>query len=157
MDQGPGSLRTTPADVSAGVSSRHPRALTRHDRRELRFFALGLALLIVVVFWWLVPWLRDRLGPLWPLVLAWVLVVTAWAHPPAILPIHRALLPVARAVAWLNTWLLLGAVFFLVLLPVGWVLRRSGKLQYRTGFDPAADTYRVPVPPDHEPQLEEPF
>ena len=132
-------------------------ALTRNDRRELRFFALGIALVLVVVFWWLVPWLRERPEPLWPLIVAWFLVVIAWAHPPAILPLHRALLPVARVLAWLNTWLLLGTVFFAILLPVGWVLRRLGKLQDVTGFDAQATTYRVTVPPEHEMRLEEPF
>jgi hypothetical protein len=133
----------------------HP--LTRNDRRELRFFALGIALVLVVAFWWLVPWLRDRPEPLWPLIVAWFLVVIAWAHPPAILPLHRAFLPIARVLAWLNTWLLLGTVFFAILLPVGWVLRRLGKLQYVTGFDARATTYRVTVPPEHEMRLEEPF
>jgi hypothetical protein len=144
-------------DVSGELLHPGPRALGRHDRRELRFFALGLALVIVVVFWWLMPWLRDRTAPLWPLIVAWVLVVTAWLHPPAILPIHRAFLPVARVLGWLNTWLLLGTVFFAILLPVGWVLRRLGKLQYVTGFDAAVDTYRVPVPPEHRLRLEDPF
>ncbi|HET9694889.1 MAG TPA: hypothetical protein VFP48_10935 [Steroidobacteraceae bacterium] len=133
------------------------KALTRDDRRELRFFALGLALMLVLAFWWLVPWLRERPQPLWPLIVAWLLVMTAWVHPPAILPIHRAFLPVARVLAWCNTWLLLGAVFFAILLPVGWVLRRLGKLQYVTGFDADASTYRVPVPGDHEIRLKEPF
>ena len=147
-----------PAVPDAPSAARHngPRVLTRDDRRELRFYALGLALLVVVVFWWLLPWLRARPEPLWPLIVAWLLVVAAWAHPPSILPIYRALLPVARTLAWLNTWLLLGTVFFAILLPVGWVLRRMGKLQYVTGFEPDVETYRVPVPHD-DLRLEEPF
>ena len=133
------------------------KRLMRHDRRELRFFALGLALMLVLVFWWLLPWLRERPQPLWPLIVAWVLVMTAWVHPPAIVPLHRAFLPVARVLAWLNTWLLLGTVFFAILLPVGWALRRLGKLQYVTGFDRAATTYRINVPADHDTRLKEPF
>jgi Saxitoxin biosynthesis operon protein SxtJ len=133
------------------------KLLTRDDRRELRFFALGLALVLVLVFWWLVPWLRERPQPLWPLVVAWLLVMAAWVYPPAVLPVHRAFLPVARALAWFNAWLLLGTVFFAILLPVGWGLRRLGKLQYVTGFDQAARTYRVEVPADHETRLKEPF
>jgi hypothetical protein len=133
------------------------KVLSRSDRRELRLFALGLALLLVIAFWWLVPWLRERPPPLWPLVAGSLLVVLAWAHPPAILPLHRALLPVARVLAWLNTWLLLGAVFFAILMPVGWVLRRQGKLQYVTGFDGDTATYRVAVPPDRQTRLKDPF
>ena len=131
--------------------------LTRHDRRELRFFALGLALILVIAFWWFVPWLRARPQPLWPLVTAWVLVIMAWVWPPSILPIHRAFLPLARVLAFINTWVLLGGVFFAILLPLGWVLRRLGKLQYVTGFDPAAASYRVPVAADHETRLKDPF
>jgi hypothetical protein len=133
------------------------KVLTRDDRRELRFFALGLALVLVVVFWWLLPSLRERPQPLWPLIVAFLLVVLAWGHPPSVLPIHRALLPVARVLAWVNTWLLLGTVFFAILWPLGWVLRRRRRLQYVAGFDPEAATYRVPVPRDHETRLREPF
>jgi hypothetical protein len=133
------------------------KILTRHDRRDLRFFALGLALLLVVAFWGLLPWLRDEARPLWPLLVAWVLVMMAWIWPPSVLPVYRAILPVARVLATVNTWLLLGTVFFVILLPLGAVLRRLGRLQYRQGFDREAATYRVIVPPDHRTRLEDPF
>jgi len=133
------------------------KALERTDTKALRYFALGLAALLVVIFWWLGPWLTDRPRPLWPLVTAWVIVMLAWIWPPSVWPIHRALLPVARALATVNTWLLLGGVFFAMLLPAGWVLRRLGRLQYRTGFDPDAPSYRIRVADDHVTRLEEPF
>ena len=133
------------------------KILTRNDRRELRYFALGIAALLVIVFWWWVPSLRDRPEPLWPLLVAWVLVMMAWVWPPSVYPVYRLLLPITRTLAWINTWLLLGVVFFAILLPLGWVLRRRGRLQYVTGFDRAAATYRVPVPPDHRTNLETPF
>ena len=131
--------------------------LTRNDRRELRLFGLGLALIMVVAFWWFVPWLRSRPPPLWPLVTAGVLVTMASVWPPSILAVHRAFLPLARVLAFINTWVLLASVFFAILLPLGWVLRRLGKLQYVTGFDPAASSYRVPVAADHETRLKDPF
>jgi len=133
------------------------KVLASTDTRELRYFALGLAALLVIVFWWLAPWLAHRLQPLWPLVTAWVIVMLAWIWPPSVWPIYRALLPVARVLATVNTWLLLGAVFFGMLLPAGWVLRRFGRLQYHTGFDPDAPSYRIRVPDDHVTRLEEPF
>jgi len=54
-------------------------------------------------------------------------------------------------------WLLLGAVFFGILLPIGLVLRGLGRLQYRTGFRSDLGTYRVEVPREHVTRLEEPF
>jgi hypothetical protein len=133
------------------------RQLTRQDTRELRQFGLGLSLLVVLVFWLLLPWLGDRPRPYWPLVSGGVVAALALAWPVAILPVHRLLLPVARLVGLVNTWLLLGAVFFGILLPVGWVLRRLGRLQYLTRFDPGTDSYRIEVPRDHVVRLEEPF
>lgn len=131
--------------------------IDRKDHRSLRWFAIGLALILVGIFWLLAPWLAGRPRPLWPLVAGWVLLTMAWVWPPSIWPIHRALVPVARVLGTINTWLLLSFVFFGILLPTGWVLRRLGRLQYRPGFDPGAATYRIPVPHDHETRLEEPF
>ena len=131
--------------------------LDRNDHRGLRWFAIGLALLLVGLFWALVPRLFDRPRPLWPLVAGWLLLTLAWVWPPSVWPVHRALVPVARVLATVNTWLLLGLVYFGLLLPMGWVLRRLGRLQYRTGFDPEATTYRIRVPDGHVTRLEEPF
>jgi hypothetical protein len=133
------------------------RILTPSDRKDLRHYGLGLALLIVFAFWGLLPWLGDRPRPVWPLAVGGVLAALALAWPLAVYPVYRALLPVARVLGVVNTWLLLGAVFFGILLPVGWVLRRIGRLQYRVGFNPAAASYRVDVEPDRPIRLEEPF
>jgi len=133
------------------------KIMTRHDTRQLREFGIGLALILVVVFWGLLPWLGDRPRPLWPVAAGGLLVLAALAWPPAILPVYRSLLPVARVVGFINTWLLLGAVFFGILLPVGLVLRGLGRLQYRTGFHSDLGTYRVEVPREHVTRLEEPF
>ena len=133
------------------------RILTPHDRSDLRQFGLGLALLLLLVFWGLLPWLGDRPRPGWPLAVGGVLAAAALAWPRSVYPVYRVLLPVARVLGLINTWLLLGAVFFGILLPVGWVLRRMGRLQYRTGFDPGAASYRVGVEPERPVRLEEPF
>ena len=133
------------------------RIFTPSDRKDLRHYGLGLALLVVLVFWGLLPWLGDRPRPVWPLGVGGALAALALAWPLAVYPVYRALLPVARVLGVVNTWLLLGAVFFGILLPVGWVLRRIGRLQYRVGFDPEAASYRVDVEPDRAVRLEEPF
>jgi hypothetical protein len=95
--------------------------------------------------------------PAWPLVAGGIVALLALAWPTALWPLYRALFPVTRVLAIVNTWLLLGTVFFGILLPVGWVLRRLGRLQYRPGVEPDLKSYRVEVPPDRATRLEEPF
>ena len=133
------------------------KSLTRHDTRQLREFGIGLAVIVVAIFWGLMPWVGDRPRPVWPIAVGGLLTLAAVIWPPAILPVYRLMLPVARVVGFINTWLLLGAVFFGMLLPVGLVLRGLGRLQYRTGFRSDLGTYRVEVPRDHVTRLEEPF
>jgi hypothetical protein len=133
------------------------RALTLNDGKQLREFGLGLALLVVLIFWVLLPWFGDRPRPAWPLVAGGVLALAAIAWPVAIYPVYRLLLPVAKVIGVINTWLLLGAVFFGMLLPIGLVLRLLGRLQYETRLDPSVATYRIDVDPHREVRLEEPF
>lgn len=113
---------------------------------------------LVLGFGLLLPWLFQRPWPLWPWWLALVLVVPAALYPPALLPLYKAWLPIARVLAWFNTRLLLGLVFFVMMLPLGIVLRLAGKLQYRHGFDKNRDTYRESSEPINvATDLERPF
>jgi hypothetical protein len=86
-----------------------------------------------------------------------VLLPLAALTPVAMYPVYRALYPLLRALTALNNALLLGAVYFLLLWPLGLLLRAAARLHYRTGFDPAARSYRVPVDPGRTTDLEEPF
>jgi hypothetical protein len=130
---------------------------SRSDPRQLRDFGAGLGVAIAAIFGGLLPWLGERPWPTWPWVVGVGFVLAALVAPRAIWPVHRILRPVLQLLARVNNWVLLGVLFFGILWPVGWVLRRTGRLQYRTGRDPAAASYRVPVDRSRVTRLEEPF
>lgn len=119
------------------------RNLQPTDTRELRYFGLGLAALIALLFGVIGPWSFDRILPLWPFVAGGAIALAAALLPRAIYPLHLAWMPLGRVLGWLNTRLVLGIVYFLILLPFGLFARWAGKLHYRTGFEPAAETYRI--------------
>jgi len=131
--------------------------LTHEDLSELRRFAWAAGALLVLFVWLLLPWWRGAARPAWALVAGIGLLGLGFAWPRAIRPLYRAWRPVGRLLALANTWLLLGAVFFVVVAPLGVLLRRTGRLQYRGGFDPRAASYRVDVKRGHVTDLEEPF
>ena len=113
------------------------------DSQPLRQFGLGLAALIALVFGLAIPWLAGTPLPVWPWWLGAALAALALVWPRGVHPIYTAWVPVARVLGWLNTIVLLGLVFFALLLPFGLYARIARKLHYEVGFDPEGKTYKV--------------
>lgn len=68
--------------------------------------------------------------------------------PMALLPVYRLWVKFAMAMAWVNTRLLLGLVFYLVITPIAVVFRIIGKDPLDRAIDKKAETYwknREPV------------
>jgi hypothetical protein len=119
------------------------RRLTRHDKHDLRVFGLTLGAFVLVVFGLLIPWWRDAAWSDWALWGGASVAALALAWPVAVWPIYAVLRPVLLLLATINTWLLLGGVYFLLVTPFGWALRRLNRLQYTASPDRSLATYRV--------------
>lgn len=121
---------------------RRPDAIST---RELRHFGAGLAVLVILLFVGLIPWLRDAARPLWPWFVSAGLGLAAGIAPAALRPVYRGWYPIAMALAWINTRFLLGIVFFGLITPLGALLRAFGKLQYTEQWDGQTDSYRANI------------
>lgn len=119
------------------------KTLTVADTRGLRQFGLTLAIMLPLVFWLALPWLFGHSRPAWPFYLSVPLLAMAWLWPRGLFPVYRAWMALARVLGAITNTIVLGLVFCLIMIPLGFVLRRMGKLQYREGFDADAETYRV--------------
>ncbi len=134
--------------------------LVKTDKAGLRTFGWQMAIALPLVFSLLLPWLFGYLAtsglPLWPLWLSVAFALLALVYPLGLYYPYRLWMAFALVMAWVNTRLLLGLVFYLMLLPLGLVLRAFGKLQYQ--HKPKGDSYWLP--PDKVPaakDLEDPF
>jgi hypothetical protein len=56
-----------------------------------------------------------------------------------------------QPVGWLVSRVLLGAAFYLVITPVGWLLRALGRAPLARSFDHEAATYWRDAPPERGP------
>jgi len=65
----------------------------------------------------------------------------AIAAPMALLPLYRLWVKFAMKLAWFNTRLILGIIFFLVITPVGLLARILGKDLLDQKIDKSATTY----------------
>ena len=99
------------------------------------------------------PLVVRGMGPRWWAVALGVgLVGPALAMPRVLAPAHHLWMGLAEVLAWINTRLLLGVVFFGIVTPMGVVMRLLGKDPMRRKSDPSAVTYRVgrcPRPATH--------
>jgi hypothetical protein len=126
-------MRTATHDISASAPS----------RTELRRFGLVFGLAITVIFGLLVPWVMRRPYPHWPWVPGALLVSSALVWPNALRIIHAPWMRLALLLNRLTTPVLAGAVFFIVISPVGWIMRITGKDPMTRRFDREAPSYRV--------------
>lgn len=119
------------------------KLIERDNISELRKFGLALAVMFPLIFDLVLPWLFERPRPLWPMILGAIFLLMAVVWPRGLYPVYRGWMAVAAVLGRITNTIVLSLVFFLMIVPLGVVLRRLGKLQYREGFDPALKTYRV--------------
>lgn len=128
------------------------------SRRDLRRFGVVLAVAFPAVFCLLLPWLFSRPIPWWPLAVSGALLALAAVAPAALAPVERVWLRIGHALGFVNTRILLTLLFFLLVLPLGLLLRLMRKLPIERRFDPDAATYRVASAHSDDPKaMEKPF
>lgn len=110
----------------------------------LREFAYIMAAAVPLIFCLLLPWLFDRATPYWPLILASLLLVQAWIYPNSLIPLQAGWMRIGAILGWINTRIILAVVFFVLIAPIGWIQRKRGKLNYKTGFDENTASYKIP-------------
>ena len=127
------------------------------NKKSLREFGLITGGILVGIFGLLLPWLLEHEFPVWPWIIAGVLWVLAILLPMSLDPVYRAWMKIGLVLAWINTRIILGIMFYLIFLPVGLVLRLAGKDAMNRKLSKTQDTYRIihPVPPKNH--VEKPY
>ncbi len=99
------------------------------------------------------PVLAGRGLHLWPLLTAAVLALATIFAPALLAPLNRLWTAFGERLRRLMTPLILGFVFFLVLTPLGLLMRLLGKDLLRLRFDRAASSYWIARnPPGPKPE-----
>lgn len=132
------------------------RDILELNHADLRKFGLTTGVIVAVLFGLILPWLLDRRPPIWPWALFAVLGLAALTAPGVLRPIHRGWMKFGAVLGAINTRIILGVFFFLILFPAGLARRLFGSDPMRRKFEDDA-TYRIPSvkqPPKH---LERPF
>ena len=121
-----------------------------HRAGELRRFGLLVGGVFAVIAVWPALFrgepVRIPIG-----ALAGALVLLGLVAPRVLAPVHRIWMFVGHALGWVNSRLLLGIVYYLVMTPIGILMRARGRdpMSRRLGD---RDSYWVDKPPVADPR-----
>ncbi len=128
------------------------------DKQGLRKFGLTTGVIIVILFVAFFPWLFESPElPVWPWVLAAALWVPALLFPLVLRPVYKGWMKVGLVLGWVNTRIILGILFYLLIFPIGLMLRLAGKDPLARKFDETARSYRKKSEDIDRDRLEKPF
>ena len=115
---------------------------TAPSTRQLREFGLVVGGLVLLFFSWLLPALHGHPLAIWPLWIGLPLVLLGLIAPRSLRQPYRGWMALGHGLGWINSHLILGLVYLLVLQPIALVMRLLGHDPLRRRWDPDASTYR---------------
>jgi hypothetical protein len=132
-------------------------AIPELDRNGLREFGLVTGGIVAGLFGVFFPWLLERAFPVWPWVILLVLGGWALVAPNSLGPVYRGWMRVGLLLSKVTTPIVMGAIFFVVVVPVGLVMRIAKRDPLRRGFERDAKSYRIASQHPPKSNLEKPF
>ena len=117
------------------------------SRKELRIFAVGEVIFFGIVSWWLY-------GKTGSLAVAWttfsiavIVGIIGFCLPKFMRIVYVAWMTAVMPIGWVVSHLMLGVAFYLVITPIGLIMRLVGYDPLHRRFDKDATTYWIPREP----------
>jgi len=129
------------------------------DSKGLRQFGLILGGILIVLFGFLLPWSREWDGfPNYLWIMAGTLVV-AWAliAPGSMRGLYRGWMRISMMIGNVMNRVILAIVYFIVITPMGVVMRLMDKDPMRRKLDKSVASYRVLSKVRHRNHVERPY
>ena len=110
--------------------------------KDLRQFGLLVGSVFAVIGLWPVVFRSESLH-LWAMILGSLLIVLGVLAPQSLRQVHGGWMKVGHILGSINTRIILGIIYYLLITPMGLVMRLMGKDPMHRAFAQGADTYRV--------------
>ena len=131
--------------------------VTKSDLRKFGFIMGGM---VALIFGLLFPWIFDKTSenwPIWPFIVLAVFVLLTLAAPEILRPINHIWLKIGNVLGFINSRIILGAMFYLMIFPIGMILKALGKDSMQRKLEENADTYRKLIKVREKDHLKKPF
>lgn len=131
--------------------------ITTSDLRKFGFIMGGM---FALIFGLLFPWITDRTmenWPIWPFIVLAVFWVLAVIYPKILRPVNALWLKIGNVLGFINSRIILGIMFYLLIFPIGLLLKLFGKDSMNRKLNEKADSYRIASKHRSKEHLERPF
>ncbi|WP_255442847.1 SxtJ family membrane protein [Synechococcus sp. NOUM97013] len=130
--------------------------IPKASEQQLRNFGLTLGLFLPLVFSLIWPWLHNTASPTWPIVLGSLCIAMGLIAPKQLQRPYGLWMLLGHGLGWINSHLILGLIYLVVLQPIAIAMRLLGHDPLRRSFKPELDSYRESCA-DKTVNLERPF
>ena len=127
------------------------------DRKGLRDFGLITGALIALIFGLLFPYQLGLSWPLWPWIVFAVLGLMALISPMALNPIYTIWMKIGGVIGSVMSRIILGIVFFLVVTPIGLIMRAMGNDPMRRELNESETSYRESISENKSNSFDKPY
>ncbi|MFT5140717.1 MAG: hypothetical protein ACI9H8_002086 [Lysobacterales bacterium] len=129
---------------------------------DLKKFGLLFAVMLCFLFGLLIPVIRHgiyelSLWPLWPWFAAGLISLCAFLHPASLKLLYQLWMKFAEVAQWVNTRIIMLIMFYLLILPIGLLLKLFGKDSMQRRFEEDTQSYRVPSESCKKDHMEKPY
>ncbi len=125
--------------------------------KVLREFGLTVGSLLALLVGLVFPWLGDRTILIWPFWIGGICIILGLVAPRSLIWIYYGWMRFGQLFAWINNAIMLSLVYYVVLTPMGVVMRSL------MGYDPMVrhpsnqTTFRQPSTHRPPTSMEKPF
>ncbi len=127
------------------------------DTAGLRGFGLTVGGVFAGLFGLFLPWLVEARFPIWPWVIATILILWALAAPNSLRPVYVGWMRFGLLANRVITPILLSVIYLLLFTPIGLLMRLFGRDPMQRRLDPNAASYRESSHPEPPQSMERPF
>lgn len=132
-------------------------AIPELDSAGLRRFGLSTGAIVAVLFGIALPYLFEWPYPRWPWIIAGVLITWALVAPASLKHVYRNWMRLGLLLNRIVSPIVLGIVFFMVVTPLGLIMRMTGRDPMRRAAKSDQESCRVESNVRDASHLERPY
>ena len=124
---------------------------------DLRKFGLLTGTIFAGLFGLLLPFMAKHSMPTWPFIVMAIFWVPALVYPKSLTYVYKIWMKIGEALGFVNSRIILGILFFVLITPIGLIKRTFGKDVMGKKYEPNLKSYRNSVKVKDPKHMEKPF